>query len=200
MGNTNKKQDKEFAQTFEELAQRVEEVNLLTVSYTDSQGRKLKFDLFPRKQDDIIIPFLWKVLVHIRASKIPSDQSPHKMLSFQQFCMVYTKLKEYENLAPYEDESSPTLSPSPGVHKVNEKECTICMDRDSSLVLPCFHSFCEQCINMWRTKSETCPICRVQMEGPTEECFVLANPPTNAEVKSFFSEFFDHLDGLDIGD
>ena len=30
-----------------------------------------------------------------------------------------------------------------------EEECVICMDRKASIMLPCAHAYCEQCIEAW---------------------------------------------------
>eukprot|EP00026_Physarum_polycephalum_P016185 Phypoly_transcript_17042.p1 GENE.Phypoly_transcript_17042~~Phypoly_transcript_17042.p1 ORF type:complete len:222 (+),score=31.73 Phypoly_transcript_17042:96-761(+) len=197
--NNNNRNIRGFAQSYNELNQRVTEANTMASVYTDSHGRKLKFELFPRKYNDIIIPFLWKVLVHIRVSKDPPDSIPPKLLSFEQFSVVHRKLTEFGDFSTPGAPDDPQPSSS-GQNEASEKECTICMEREATLVLPCCHSFCEQCIKLWRSKSETCPVCRVTMEGQTEDCFVLTNPPTTSEVKSFFSEFFDNLQGLDFGD
>ena len=39
--------------------------------------------------------------------------------------------------------------------------CPICLDKKADNVLPCLHSFCQQCIEDWYVKSECCPLCRV---------------------------------------
>jgi len=201
MGNNNgKRKGKGQAETFEELKQHVEEANLLASNYSDSQGRQVNFELCPKQHSDIIIPFLWKVLVHVRVTKRPSDMQPAKNFTYQQFYMIYDKLKEYSLMTPTGDEkiSASLFFPTSDASSTsgNEKECSICMEREATLVLPCYHTFCEQCIKLWKHKSDTCPMCRVAMQEQTEDCFVITNPPTDAEVKSYFSGFFDHLESL----
>ena len=38
--------------------------------------------------------------------------------------------------------------------------CGICLFAPFQVVLVCGHSFCQGCIDDWRTKSKTCPFCR----------------------------------------
>jgi hypothetical protein len=42
----------------------------------------------------------------------------------------------------------------------NDSECTICMFERIQIMLPCTHSFCEECIDSWLKKDQGCPICR----------------------------------------
>jgi len=201
MGNTTGKRTGQ-AKTFEELSRHVDEANLLASNYTDSHGRKVCFELCPKHYNDVIVPFLWKALVHVRVMKHPLEPQVPKLFTYQQFYTIYFKLKEYEQMTPNGDEklSASVFFPSNDPQASSsalEKECAICMERDATLVLPCLHCFCEQCIKIWKNKSETCPMCRVALQEQTEDCFVLANPPTDVEVKSYFSGFFDHLDNLE---
>ena len=42
--------------------------------------------------------------------------------------------------------------------------CPICSDNKVNLSLPCSHFFCEKCIKSWLLKSDTCPLCRIQLK------------------------------------
>ncbi len=42
--------------------------------------------------------------------------------------------------------------------------CPICEENKVNLSLPCNHFFCEQCINDWIIKSDTCPLCRLKLQ------------------------------------
>jgi parallel beta-helix repeat protein len=45
----------------------------------------------------------------------------------------------------------------------DDNVCTICSERPSdSIVLPCGHTGCSECLHAWRTQSNTCPICRTE--------------------------------------
>ncbi len=44
-----------------------------------------------------------------------------------------------------------------------ERECCVCLERNSEMLLPCLHAFCEQCIVAWAEKNDKCadcPVCR----------------------------------------
>ena len=45
--------------------------------------------------------------------------------------------------------------------------CPICEENKVDLCLPCSHFFCEECINDWVKKSETCPLCRIKLNKKT---------------------------------
>ena len=40
------------------------------------------------------------------------------------------------------------------------EECSICFERDSNIVLKCFHTFCHSCIEKWQARNDNCPLCR----------------------------------------
>ncbi|GAM18294.1 hypothetical protein SAMD00019534_014690 [Acytostelium subglobosum LB1] len=48
----------------------------------------------------------------------------------------------------------------------DSRECPICFEDDATCVAPCAHAFCSKCINQWRERNNTCPICR--MSGSTD--------------------------------
>jgi len=38
--------------------------------------------------------------------------------------------------------------------------CCICLDKEIDTILGCFHGYCQECIDEWRERDETCPLCR----------------------------------------
>ncbi|XP_020263676.1 uncharacterized protein LOC109839598 isoform X2 [Asparagus officinalis] len=47
-----------------------------------------------------------------------------------------------------------------------EKECGICMEMNSKIVLPnCGHAMCIKCYHDWHSRSQSCPFCRGSLEG-----------------------------------
>ncbi len=60
---------------------------------------------------------------------------------------------------------------APHVHDEPTYICTICDDRKINvLIIPCRHTFCKKCINIWINESNkiTCPLCRSLMENQIE--------------------------------
>ena len=43
--------------------------------------------------------------------------------------------------------------------------CGICLCNSIEMALQCGHSFCEDCINNWRKKQTSCPMCRYNSEA-----------------------------------
>ena len=39
------------------------------------------------------------------------------------------------------------------------------MDRQIESVLTCFHAYCKECINDWKQRDPTCPLCREAENG-----------------------------------
>ena len=43
--------------------------------------------------------------------------------------------------------------------------CCICLDRHIETVLTCFHAYCKPCIEDWKQRDPTCPMCRDEGNG-----------------------------------
>lgn len=60
-----------------------------------------------------------------------------------------------------------------------ERECCVCLDRKSQLVLACLHSFCEPCIKDWCARSAhepaACPLCRAEIQSVGVESWLLVD-------------------------
>jgi hypothetical protein len=73
---------------------------------------------------------------------------------------------------------------APEVHYVRtaevQRDCSICLEPTSplSIMTACRHSFCALCICEWRSRSDTCPLCRGDVDP-----FQIAKVETNPIVK-----------------
>ena len=59
--------------------------------------------------------------------------------------------------------------------------CCICMDRPIERVLTCFHAYCDSCIDEWKEKEDTCPLCRQKENGKGD--FDLIRGPSNSQTE-----------------
>eukprot|EP01080_Neovahlkampfia_damariscottae_P011433 gene11433-4600_t len=44
-----------------------------------------------------------------------------------------------------------------------DESCAFCLEEkitNPAIVLPCFHSFCVDCVSVWLNRSKTCPLCK----------------------------------------
>lgn len=54
-----------------------------------------------------------------------------------------------------------------------ELQCTICSELFvCAVTLQCGHTFCEFCINQWKKKQKTCPICRKKIKTETQSLVI----------------------------
>jgi len=66
-------------------------------------------------------------------------------------------------------------------------ECCICMERKSSIILPCSHTYCEKCIDSWwaigREEQHSCPLCRQKMKDKGDQWVLMSERPPASEVE-----------------
>ena len=43
--------------------------------------------------------------------------------------------------------------------------CCICLEKTIEVVLTCFHAYCRECIEDWRSRDPSCPMCRELENG-----------------------------------
>jgi len=74
-------------------------------------------------------------------------------------------------------------SPLSSLTSQGEPECCICMERRSSIILPCTHAYCEKCIDSWcESHAHTCPLCRMKLKDKSDQ-WVLSEPPDALEME-----------------
>eukprot|EP01094_Clydonella_sp_ATCC50884_P019862 TRINITY_DN3981_c0_g1_i1.p1 TRINITY_DN3981_c0_g1~~TRINITY_DN3981_c0_g1_i1.p1 ORF type:complete len:222 (-),score=55.95 TRINITY_DN3981_c0_g1_i1:257-922(-) len=204
------------SRTFAELAEHVNDANILARNIPGSDSAVLEFRLFPASEHDVLVPLLWKHVVEIAVRKVPLPGMPqhersgsHRFLNYKQFYRLYHFLQQ-TGAAPSASatSSSSVLALSSdsaggsseeciaevieGSGEVNDKECVVCMDNDADTVLSCTHSFCQQCWNAWREKSNTCPMCRASTDG-SEDWVLMDTSVDVRETARFLHRYLDEV-------
>ena len=49
--------------------------------------------------------------------------------------------------------------------------CCICFENNVETLLPCFHSYCYRCIDDWKLRDPTCPMCRQRNSNSSQDAF-----------------------------
>lgn len=86
----------------------------------------------------------------------------------------------------------------------SEEECGICMEANDKLVLPkCSHAMCSNCYNDWRTRSLSCPFCRVSLKRiDPDELWVYVDKKEAIDMATITREnlkrFFMYVDKLPL--
>ncbi|CAF1005138.1 unnamed protein product [Adineta steineri] len=187
-----------------EFLQLLNEFNKTLEMFTRDEPCYLQFNIVPQTDSNIF----WKALIRIRCSKMTrEDQSIsneiilnlHQFLSVHQsLCQQISTLQKcpsstlFNSSATTTKENSSSFSTAKLSFTVpNDNECCICMDRQPNLVLPCTHKFCDECFQQWSsqtspTSSQTCPLCRVDINS--DSGFLLAEKPKYDNVKKMLTD------------
>lgn len=99
----------------------------------------------------------------------------------EEFGDCYEEFDETDMPIPYSLTVSDVFKRIERATSLNDLECLICMDNQIDVSLPCAHSFCSKCINMWHDTNKTCPICRDVVEKP-EDCWEFTELPDLEEI------------------
>lgn len=76
-----------------------------------------------------------------------------------------------------------------------EKECAICMEFNSKVVLPnCSHSLCLKCYRDWRSRSQSCPFCRENLKRVNSADLWIC--PDRTEIVDMFIVWKENLKRL----
>ena len=46
-------------------------------------------------------------------------------------------------------------------------QCPICLDQAVASTTPCGHGFCNRCLDQWKERQTSCPLCRSPLSAPT---------------------------------
>ena len=72
--------------------------------------------------------------------------------------------------------------------------CCICMESEAAVILPCYHSFCETCVDAWvASRRSTCPLCRAKMGTKHDRWQVIEELPPDFDVKTEIGRAMLHM-------
>lgn len=79
-----------------------------------------------------------------------------------------TETMETEDVMMFIQETEPHVPITrERLHEISTRcddECCICLECEDSLKLPCGHVIHEECAIQWFESSNTCPVCRIEIE------------------------------------
>jgi hypothetical protein len=111
----------------------------------------------------------------------------YRTTSLQGFHTILSSLVAFQSQSSLTNGTSKEKNDDDGL-------CCICMERKSNNVLPCCHSFCEECISAWHAgKIATCPLCRASNEG---DAFEIIETPDNAELMKMFQDVIQSVEDI----
>ncbi|XP_037937596.1 RING finger protein 141-like [Teleopsis dalmanni] len=123
-----------------------------------------------------------------RGSQSPLNESPTIATSFNLSASVFMDLVDKNIDGSTNSLNSPTSS---STHE-NIDECSICLDRQTEVLLPCTHTFCTPCIEQWNVKNKTCPICLEALDS-TDDTWVISDIPGVEEINEEICAEFMNL-------
>eukprot|EP00667_Euglena_gracilis_P017369 EG_transcript_18277 len=87
-------------------------------------------------------------------------------LGVRAFYNLLQILREHaEAFRPDERITKPAPSSTPVENEM--EDCAICFERLVTVVLPCAHAFCADCLDQWFRTQQNCPLCRAEVAGKT---------------------------------
>ncbi|XP_071956771.1 RING finger protein 141-like [Antedon mediterranea] len=207
---------------YEDFVDAVDNLNKVTSDVSDSSGKGLVFAIKCHSDDTV----LWKKTVRINCFKVDLTSGQilsTRELSLRQFITVFESIpqqiqaiKDEQNMmiqstSSHEPQIPADSSPPPELcvstlflnidqisKEADDNECCICLDNRSEVILSCTHSYCQKCIDQWKRKHSTCPLCRDETGG-VEDVWVMSNKPDDKEVANYVVGVADPAEKLDVG-
>ncbi|KAN0050353.1 hypothetical protein ACTA71_003472 [Dictyostelium dimigraforme] len=108
-------------------------------------------------------------------------------LTFGEFYIFLNNIQSYFEK---EDSNNKNITTK---FKIEEEEedniCPICFDKEATFVVSsdCFHAFCPQCAEDWKSRSNLCPLCRRENNNSNKLDFILIDQDINEPLLDFIS-------------
>lgn len=177
--------------TYDQFNEHLKELNALSLRCMDSDGKQLLFAVKMGSDSSV----LWKATVRIACVKYdPKSKETQccRLLNLGEFLKIFKTIKNEVVTAQQIDVTNVRADSlmqrvTSVVTNNNENsyepstECCICLERKQEITLPCAHSYCQPCINMWNVNNNTCPVCREVLTNSNEE-WILFDAPNSAEI------------------
>ena len=81
------------------------------------------------------------------------------------YCHTYTRISpaELRGVLVYETYGEAIIKDYMKKHKyATDEVCNICLENKNMLRTDCYHIYCDECLEKWMVRSNTCPVCRAE--------------------------------------
>ncbi|KAN0022344.1 hypothetical protein ACTFIU_004524 [Dictyostelium citrinum] len=192
MGNNAVKK----ASNINEFKQDVFKINSLNKKVTDTNIYiALSIDI---PDNEIVTEtILWKLLVNVSIlifnKKNDGDYKNEEpilksKLTFGEFYSFLNNIQLYFEKEDSKNKNTTTTTEEKFKFE-DENLCPICFDKEATFVVSsdCFHAFCPECAEDWKSRSNLCPLCRRENNNSNKLDFILIEDIKNEPLLDFIS-------------
>jgi len=99
--------------------------------------------------------------------KVPLETIQIQVNNLPVYTLFVSELLVYLSLVPKMSEFSSENSLSDSTSPVKENHCVICLGSicDIARIKSCSHAFCLECIRLWLSKKQICPLCKCSVSS-----------------------------------
>ncbi|KAM9990130.1 hypothetical protein ACTFIY_006160 [Dictyostelium cf. discoideum] len=146
---------------------------------------------------------LWKLLVNVSILVFNKKNDGNykneepilkSKLTFGEFYSFLNNIQLYFEKEDSKNKNSSTTTTATAEEKfkIEEEEdnlCPICFDKEATFVVSsdCFHAFCPECAEDWKSRSNLCPLCRRENNNSNKLDFILIEDIQNEPLLDFIS-------------
>ncbi|KAN0032419.1 hypothetical protein ACTFIV_006313 [Dictyostelium citrinum] len=141
---------------------------------------------------------LWKLLVNVSIlifnKKNDGDYKNEEpilksKLTFGEFYSFLNNIQLYFEKEDSKNKNTTTTTTEEKFKFEDENLCPICFDKEATFVVSsdCFHAFCPECAEDWKSRSNLCPLCRRENNNSNKLDFILIEDIKNEPLLDFIS-------------